>query len=283
MTRILVTGATGTVGGPLVDRLLERTPTVRSASRRPERARDRFDDRGEYVAFDLERPETWTAALDDVDRVFLVLPPGTGAAPIRQFVDHAGERDVSHVVFLSILGAESLPVIPHRRIEGHLAESDLAATFLRASYFMQNLSGIHLPEIRDDDAIYIPAGGGEISFVDAVDVAAVAGTVLTEDDPRTGPIDVTGPAALDLTAVAETFSAVLDRRIEYADPSLLRFGARMLRRGVDPGLVGFMAIEYTAIRFGLAARTADGVEEMLGRSPRSMADFVRANEATFQP
>ena len=216
---VLVTGATGTVGSPLVARLLDEPVSVRVASRTPTTARDRFGDDAEYVEFDLDRPETWGYALDGVDRLFLLIPPSAGVASVREFADAADRVGVRHVAYLSIIGAEKLPVLPHRRVEKHLARTGVGHTLLRASYFMQNLSEIHRPEIVERDEVFVPAGDGALSFVDARDVAAVAAATLTEPGHEGRAYDLTGPVALDFATVADVFTDVLDRRITYANPS----------------------------------------------------------------
>lgn len=280
--RVLVTGATGTVGTPLVRRLLDSSMAVRVATRAPEAARERFGDGPDYVAFDLARPETWGHALAGVDRLFLLFPPQSGVGPVTEFVDAAARVGVDRVAYLSILGAEKVPVLPHRRLERHLAASGMTHTFLRASYFMQNLSEIHRPEIVERDELYVPAGDGVLSFVDARDVAAVAATVLTEPGHGNRAYDLTGAAALDFRAVADVFTDVLDRPITYADPSRLAFARHMYRRGVSASLVAFMVLEYSVVRLGLSGRTTDDVETLLGRPPTTMREFVRDYADAFR-
>ncbi|WP_423995393.1 SDR family oxidoreductase [Halorubrum trapanicum] len=272
--RVLVTGATGTVGEPLVRKLTDGDASVRLATRNPDDAREQFGEGVEYVEFDLGRPETWGSALADVDRLFLLYPPGSAVSDITEFADAADRVGVEHVAFLSILGAGKLPILPHRRIETHLAGTDLAHTFLRASWFAQNLSEIHRREIVDRNEIFVPAGDGVLSFTDARDVAAVAATVLTEPGHEDRAYDLTGPAALDFREVAEVFSDVLDRPIEYADPSRLTFARQMYRRGFSPGFVAFMIAEYSVVRLGRSGRTTDDVETLLGRPPRTVREFV---------
>ena len=281
--RVLVTGATGTVGVPLVQELLDAEASVRVATRDPRGARDEFGDGPEYVEFDLGRPETWGSALEGIDRLFLLFPPGSGVGAVTEFVDAAERVGVDHAVFLSILGAEKLPVLPHRRIETHLAGTDLAHTFLRASWFAQNLSEIHRPEIVERDEIFVPAGDGVLSFTDARDVAAVAATALTEPGHGNRAYDLTGPEALDFEEVAAVFADVLDRPIEYADPSRLTFARQMYRRGFSPGFVAFMVAEYSVVRLGFSGRTTDDVEAVLGRPPGTVREFVADYAEEFRP
>lgn len=120
---ILVTGATGTVGSAVVERLRDTDARVRIATRETDAAASELDDSDgwEYVTFDFERPETWGRTLEDVDRLFLVRPPVVGVAWIREFVDAATRVGVEHVVYISVLGAEKNPLLspsadrtPHR-------------------------------------------------------------------------------------------------------------------------------------------------------------------------
>ena len=82
---------------------------------------------------------------------------------------------------LSIQGVErNRVVVPHRKVEDHLRRNGLAWTFVRAAYFMQNLSMTHAADIRERDEIFLPAGRrSRTAHVDARDVAAVAAVALT--------------------------------------------------------------------------------------------------------
>jgi uncharacterized protein YbjT (DUF2867 family) len=280
--RILVTGATGTVGSTLVPALPDEQVLPRVASRHPERARASFERPVEAVEFSLDRPETWEAALEGVDRLFLLWPPGTQVRSVKDFIGEATRAGVDHVVYLSVLGAETVPVLPHSRIERSLRSADLTDTVLRPAYFAQNLTGMHRPEIVDRDEIFIPAGSGRLGIVDARDVGEVAATALTDGTHRDRAYTLTGPDAIDFHEVARIASDVLDREIRYADPSIPRFAARMRQRGVAPGLVAFMIGEYTVARLGFASRTTDEVHAILGREPRSIRTFVADHRSRFE-
>jgi uncharacterized protein YbjT (DUF2867 family) len=274
MTRtVLVTGSTGTVGRHVVTGLAERDVTVRAGSRDPAAARERFGDVGEFVAFDFERPETWGRALADVEGLFLVRPPEVGERRLTEFVDAAARVGVERVAYLSTLGADRNVLLPHHRIERHVEASRLDYTFLRASFFCQNLHEVHARDVIERDELFVPAGEGATSFVDARDVGAVAAVVLTEPGHRNAAYDLTGPGALRYDEVAAVFTEVLDREITYPDPSILAFVARMRSRH-PPGYVLLMVGIYTTARLGLAARVTDDVERLLGRPARDVGAYV---------
>jgi len=263
---LLVTGATGTVGSALLTALRDRDVTVRAAARSPPGA----GPADEWVAFDFERPETWGAALDGVDGLFLLRPPQLSrVGPIRSFVDAAARVGVAHCVVLSVLGAERNPLLPHRRIERHVASSGLDWTFLRSSFFTQNLVEVHGESLRRGE-IAVPAGDGETSFVDARDVGSVAAAALTEPGHDGVAYDLTGPAALTYEEVAAVASDVLGYPLEYTNPSLPGFVVGSLRAGRGLGFSLVMAGIYTTARLGLAGRVTDDVERVLGRPPRDV-------------
>jgi len=271
---VLVTAATGTVGRHVVDELAGLDCGVRIATRDPAAARERFGEDESVVEFDFDRPETWGGALEGVDGIFLVRPPGVDTGDVRSFVDAVARVHVDQVAYLSTLGAERNVLIPHHRIERHIESAAVPHTFLRASFFLQNLHEVHAADVVERDEIFVPAGGGETSFVDARDVGAVGARVLGEPGHLNVAYDLTGPEALDYDAVAAAFSDALDRPIEYADPSILAFVRRMRSRGHPLGYVLLMVGIYATARLGLADRVTDDVERILGRPPRGIRTYV---------
>jgi len=269
------TGATGTVGSALLTALADRDVTVRAAARSPpgEGPTD------EWVAFDFERAETWGGALDGVDALFLLRPPQLSrVGPIRRFVDAMARVGVARCVVLSVLGAERNPLLPHRRIERHVAASGLDWTFLRPSFFTQNLLEVH-GEALERGEIAVPAGDGETSFVDARDVSCVAAVALTEPGHGGVAYDLTGPAALTYDEVAAVGSEVLGFPVDYTAPSLPAFVAGSLRADRPLAFSLVMAGIYTTARLGLAGRVTDDVEAVLGRPPRDVRTFFEDYQA----
>ena len=162
-----------------------------------------------------------------------------------------------------MLGADRAFPVAHARIERHLDAADLSATFLRASYFMQNLSTTH----RADVAARLLTDFDPADPVDAVEA--------TGDDRETRAYDLTGPEALTYEDVATILSAVLGRPTTYADPSPLRFARRMRARGHPLGEIAAMVGIYTVARLGLAGRVTDDIEALPGRPPRPLEAFAR--------
>lgn len=274
---VLVTGAPGNVGNPLVAELLGLGVPVRVAAWDVDVALRSFGDAVDVSAFDFTRPESFGPAFTGVERMFLLRPPQIAdvdgaVVPALQAAQAAGVR---HVVFLSIQDAEKNRIVPHRKIEDRLRTSGMAWTFLRAAYFMQNLSTTHAPEIRELNEIWVPAGRrSRTAHVDARDVAAIAARALTEDGHEGRAYAPTGPAALTYDEIASMLTDELGRQIQYADPNLVAYWRRMRRRGMPRAMVGVTLGIYTAARFGLAAGLTDDVERVTGRPPIPFRRFV---------
>lgn len=267
----LVTGATGNVGSAVIQALARRGVSAYAAVREP-----RSGLRAAQVIFDFKRPETYGPALEGVDKLFLMRPPDLTdvARYVFPVIDEAKKRGVSQIVFLSLLGAQRMPFVPHRKVELYLERSGIPYTFLRASFFMQNLSTTHAREIRDQHLIDVPAGDGKTSFVDVEDLADVAALALIESGHAGQAYDLTGSEALDYHEVAALLTRELGRPIAYCAPGLVGFLARRVRSGLPFGFALVMGAIYTTARMGKAALVTSDLERLLGRSPRTLEDFL---------
>jgi uncharacterized protein YbjT (DUF2867 family) len=277
---LLVTGPTGNVGHELVDLLGRRCRRPwRVGSRHPVQLAGGTS--AESVRLDFFDRTTWAQALEDVEALFLLFPlPGNRAArqAIVPFI-HAAERaGCRHVVYVSVFGADRARFIPHHTVEAALRDSAMSATVLRCSFFMQNLHraiSTHGVDIADADELFIPAGRGKTTFIDARDAAEVAATVLTDPDAhRDAVYHLTGPTPLTMDEVAAELTATLGRPIRYVNPSLPRFAVRLRRRGVGWDTIGFMSAVYTLTKIGRNQPVTDDVQRLLGRPPRSLHEFL---------
>lgn len=273
---ILVTGATGTVGAEVVSLLREKGRPFTAAVRDAEKAKMTLGADVACVRFDFKEPGTYGAAFDGVRKLFLVRPPALSnvrrdIAPALRAAQAAG---IKEVVFLSIQGAERNPFLPHRQIEKRIEAAGLTHTFLRPSFFMQNLSTTHRAALQARAELFVPAGRGRTSFIDARDVAAVAARALVQKGHGNAAYELTGPEALSYYEVADVFTEVLGRPITYASPSLLAYALRMYRQGHPLGFVLVTTGIYAVVRFGGAARVTPEVERLLGRPATPLRTFV---------
>ncbi|TFD67756.1 NmrA family NAD(P)-binding protein [Cryobacterium ruanii] len=284
---ILVTGATGNVGRVVVERLLAAGCTVRAAGRSAESVGQMFGDRVDAVALDFTDHTTWAAAFEGIQRMFLLRPPHL-AKPKKQMIpalEFAKKSGVEQMVFLSLQGAEKNKVVPHAAIEAWLRTSGVTWTFVRASFFHQNLSTTHVTDIRDRNEIVVPAGLGATAFVDAEDVGAIAADALLDPSTHANTaVTVTGNDALTYEQIAQILSAELGRPIWYARPGIARYIWHARRTlGMPWGMVLVTAAIYTTARLGLAAKLSDQVRTVLGRDPIGFAAFAHRERSVWTP
>ncbi|WP_198416813.1 MULTISPECIES: NmrA family NAD(P)-binding protein [Cryobacterium] len=283
----MVTGATGNVGQVVVQELLDGGARVRATGRSVASVRRVFGDRVEAVALDFTDPTTWEAAFAGVEQMFLMRPPHLGK-PKSQMIpalEYARDHGISQIVFLSLQGAEKNTIVPHAAIEAWLRGSGVAWTFVRASFFHQNLSTTHLTDIRDRDEIMVPARNGATAFVDVDDVGAVAAAALLNPSAHVDTAwTVTGNEALTYAQIAEILTHELGRPIRYARPGVLRYIVHARRKlGLPWGMVLVTAAIYTTARLGLAAGLTDDVRQVLGRDPVGFAVFAHRDRSVWTP
>ncbi len=275
VTDILITGATGNIGLEVI-RQFDDTPRLRAGVRNPDKARSILGDEIDIVAFDFEKPETYAGALAGIRHIFLVRPPAISDVQthIAPFIAAAQTAGVEHVVFLSLMGVENNRIVPHYKIEKLLQACGMTWTFLRASFFMENLTTTHRDEIRDEDMIYVPAGSGKTSFIDGRDIAAIAVKTLSEDGHANQAYTLTGAEALDYDEVAAILSEVLGRKITYARPGILGFARYQRKRGIAWAYIIVMIGLYSTARFGMAKGITPELADLLGRPPRTVREFI---------
>src|SRR5215212_4529764 len=218
---ILITGATGTVGGAMLDSLRTADVRLRTLSRDVAKAQP-LKDRGiEVVVADFLKPETLAPALDGVDVVFLVTPISRDQVVQAVNVIQAAKRLGHHprIVRLSVHQAHrEAPTRvsrQHAEIEDALTSSELPYTLLRPQSFMQNTL-IAAATVAADGKIYGTFKAGRLGMIDARDIGEVAAKVVTQQGHDGKVYTLTGPAAISFDDVAEPLKDVLGRDVDVA-------------------------------------------------------------------
>lgn len=291
---IVVTGATGNVGREVVKVLAAQGQSVRALVTDPASVPPGLgipDGSIEIARFDFADPTTFEAAFRGAQAMFLMRPPAiSNAAIMGRAASAAQAAGVRHMVFLSVQGAQHNPLVPHHRIERHLerlarAHPDFTYSFLRAAFFMQNLSTTHARDIREHDVIFLPAGTGRTAFVDARDVAAAAAQLLLHS-PAPGECmayELTGLEAMSYDDAALVLTSILGRAISYENPGITSFYRRMRQRGRSRAFIAVMIALYTTARLGMAAHLSPDLERLLRRPPISFAEFARDFADSWRP
>jgi uncharacterized protein YbjT (DUF2867 family) len=280
---ILITGASGNVGKEVLKQMTQTGAKVRAAFQSVTKSAT-APSGVELCTVDYNQPESLRAALEGVERVFLVGPP-TSQLPIleRKAMDVIRQSEVRLVVKLSAMGGRDA-IFPrqHTQSEDYIRSAGVPYTFLRPNGFMQNLVNYDASTINSQNAFYGSQGDGRVSQIDIRDVAAVAVKALTEDGHLGKVYTLTGPEALTSAQIAQILSDDLGREIQYIDLPPGQLKEALLSAGVPEWSADALLDLQRFYREGKAATVTRDVEEVLGRKPVSFAQFSRDYRHAFE-
>ena len=281
MNRILVTGATGTVGRQVVSQLLATGARVRALTRHPDAAG--LPPAVEVVRGDLTAPATLDGCLEGVNAVFLVWTASAGAAPAA--VDRM-TKHTRRVVFLSSphrtahpLFQQANPVAAlHAEIERLIDASGLRWTFLRPGMFAANARHWWAPQIRAGDVVRWPYAAAPTAPIHERDIAAVAVRALLEAGHNGAEYVLTGPQSLTQREQVATISDVIGRplRFEEMSPEAAR------REWRAPAPVVDMLLEAWEAAIGRPALVTATVVKITGTPARTFRAWVTDHAAEFR-
>ncbi|MFF4477423.1 NAD(P)H-binding protein [Streptomyces sp. NPDC001520] len=280
---IVVTGATGNVGRPLVEALAAVGEQVTAVSRRPDGTE--LPEGVRHHRADLADPGSLRPALEGADALFLLFAGEllAGTAQTGALLDVARSADVRRVVLLSSQAAGTRPdAVSHaamRAFEDTVRPSGLDWTILRPGGFASNAFA-WTESVRKERMIAAPFADVGLPVVDPEDIAEVAAATLRGRGHAGRTYELTGPAPVSPRQQAQTIGDALGEPVRFTELSRERARAEMLRFMPEPVADGTLDIlgEPTAAE----QRVSPDVERVLGRPPRAFADWAMRNIAAFR-
>ncbi len=286
---ILVTGATGRVGYPLLEALADARAEAVAMVRVEAKGLD-LPGPAENLVGTLDEPPA-AEQLQAFDRVFLLSPSVESQAELEiTFIDAlvaAGHGP--HVVKVAAdgfldPGCDVRFMRSHRVIARHLDATGLPVSYLAPAPYLEML----LPAaeaIRREATLYAPAGHGHVGFVAAADVADAAARALTGPVPAAdrepGVFTLTGPESLTYSEVASRISTVFARQVRYSNQPEERTREELLGSGLAPWDAEGMLELFAWIREGGAGQLTPDVREVTGHAPRGLTDWLEGSRAAF--
>lgn len=271
---ILVTGATGNVGGALARDLAARGVPVRALVRDPARPLPN----GVTAALgDLNDPASLRDALTGVEALFL-MPGYDDAIPTE-----AARAGVGRIVLLS--GGSAVGRNTNNAVSAYMINSENAVrgsglpwTILRPVSFMTNTYD-WLPQLNEGDVVRAPFADVAIATIDPADIAAVAAEALINDGHEGQSYALTGPEALRPADRVAVLAEVLERPLTFeAEPdeeARARMLAAMPQRYVDAFFSFFVdgTLDETTVQ--------PTVAEVTGRPPRTFRQWTEEHADDF--
>jgi uncharacterized protein YbjT (DUF2867 family) len=283
MKRILVIGATGTVGRNVISELIAANTRVRALTRNPDSAN--LPSQVEIVRGDLTVPDTLDGPLDDVDAVFLVwTAPATASAPALARI----AKHVPRVVFLSSPHQTAHPFFQqpnpvatmHAEIERLIETSGLQWTFLRPGMFATNGLFWWAPQIRAGNIVRWPYAEAPTAPIHERDIAAVAARILCEEGHGGKDYVLTGPQSLSQFEQVKIIGEVIGRSLRFEE--LSPDEARRELLPLMPLPVIDMLLNAWAAAIGQSAFVTSAVAEITGTEARTFRNWAIDHSADFR-
>lgn len=282
---IVVTGATGQLGGAVVERLLARLPAgqVAVSVRDPARAAA-LAARGVRVRRgDFAEPATLTDAFEGATQVLLVSASTHGDAALRQHraaVDAARDSGARRILYTSHQGVDPAsafaPMRDHAATEEMLRGSGVPYTALRNGFYASTALML-LRQALATGVLAAPADG-PVSWTAHADLAEATAIVLTGDgiDGPTAPL--TGSEALDLTDLAALAGSVTGRPVIRTVVPAADHRATLVGHGAPPAVADMLLGMFTASAHGAFTTVDPTLERILGHPPTPVRTLL--TEAT---
>lgn len=287
---LLVTGASGKLGGAVVRHLLDTllVPAERLivTTRNPDSLAD-FAARGVTVrSADFDQPDTLAAAFTGADRLLLVstdalMEPGKRLTQHRAAVQAAADAGVKHVVYTSLPSADTSHVSfapDHWGTEQALSASPLGWTILRNAWYFENLA-YSLPGALGSGEWASAAGDGRIAYIARDDLACAAAAALASVSTENQVLTLTGEQAWSARDVAIRVSALTGKPLAVVDITSAQLVEGLKAHGFPPVLADVFASFDAATAAGDLGAITDDYARLTGQSPTPLATWLPANIA----
>lgn len=298
---VLVTGAAGgsqgSTGLHVTRLLLDKGRPVRAFVHRLDDRSDRLRALGaEVVEGDLRDFRSVAAAMSGVRRAYFAYPVQEGlldaAATFAAAARSAGvEQVVNLSQWLQATGEQPTPhQARHWLVERIFDWAEVGAAHLDAAVFYENLCTWALASLTRAGVIALPWGpeATAIPMVGAQDVARVAAAVLTGPVLPSGTVIRLMAGAVTNKEIAEAFSQVLGRSVDYVEISEKHWVSAASAAGVNAVAVEHLTHLWRYLRtlppeYQAFYHLTDAFEDFTGAPPQSLPNFLREHQDLFAP
>jgi len=277
MEKVLVTGATGSLGRIVTDVLAKNSIIVKAGARNPEKSANLGWSGVQVVELDFEDPNTFKSALDDTKTIVLIAPSGNpdNDKLIIPFLNRAKKMGIKKIVNISAMGIEYNDEAPLRKVEKHILELEFDYIFIRPNWFFQNFNTSMLEPLRSQKIISLPADDAKVSYIDVRDIADVVFLACRDNDLNSNEITLTGATAISHFDIAKAIEIQLHQSVTYTPVTDDEFRTRLTYLNVPNYKISFMLMLFGMMKKGFAANVSNDFFEITGKQPRTVDDYAK--------
>ena len=285
---ILITGATGSLGGNVIKHLLnkgEKAEHVAALTRDSEGALGLPDTGVEGRVADYTDYESLVRAFRGVDKLLLISSNDkkieNRTAHHLSAVKAAREAGVQHMVYTSFVrnpvahSAIAAFQESHVRTERAIKDSGLDYTILQNGIYLEMIPIFAGEKVAETGIIRLPAQEGKASWVLREELAEAAAHVLTTKGHANQTYTLTNVESTSFGNIAQELSSVLGKDVAYQSPTVEEFRATLEEVDVPDLYVGLFTTWATAQAQGELDVKDDTLMSFLGRKPTTTRQFIQ--------
>lgn len=292
MTKILVTGASGQLGGLVIKHLIEseKVPAANiiAGTRSPEKLSALKAAGVETRKVDFDDPASLPSAFTGVDRLLIISTdaidePGKRVRQHTAAISAATAAKVGRIFYTSMPEPETSAVSfawEHRDSEAAIRESGLPYTILRNTWYSENLF-MALPQALASGAWYTSSAGGQTAYLAREDCARAIAAALAKNETGNAVYTLTGNESFSHTEVAAKVRAVTGKPLAVVDLTDEQLLGGLAQAGVPEFLFPFLLSVEKATREGHLAGTTSHFTDLTGRQPVALVEVLSANRAAL--
>lgn len=285
---ILVTGATGQLGGIVVENLLKTTPASEIAVlvRDANKATDLKAKGVEIRVGSYHDKDTLSTALQGMDKVLLISSNDFNdrIGQHKNVVDASKNAGVKHIFYTGVTmkDIETSPLKPlladHFQTENYIRESGLTYTFLQNSLYFEVIPMFVGAGVLET-GIFFPAGDGKVAFAARQDLGEATATILSTEGHENKTYNLTGSEAYSFVEVADELSTLTGKTVSYTSPEPAAFEGMLKQFGLPEGIVVMSVLFAAGMKNDDFSLPSDTLEQFLGRKPTDLKTFLKATYA----
>ena len=286
MSTILVTGATGSLGGAVVNFLLKRTDATNISVlvRDITKAEDLKSKGVSLLEGDYNDYQSLVKAFKGVDKLYFVSSSDieNRNSQHKNVVDAAKEAGVKHVFYTSFVRKNETETSPiamiadsHLKTEQWLEASGVNYTILKHTIYTDMIPIFLGDKLLETGVAYFPAGDGKVGFASRNDMAEAASVLLTTEGHENKVYDITNAETVTFQDITNYISQITGKDIQYVSPSAEEYIETLTNAGVPAEYIHMFAGFAEAFKQNELDAVNNTIETLLSRKPETVAEYLK--------